>query len=61
MIFILTFHMKILKSATLCGENSSSNHARISSRNRVKVTVKVAYNMDTVKYLILHTILKLII
>ena len=61
MIFILTFHMKILKSTTSCGEHSSSNHARISSRNRIKVTVKVAYNMETVKYLILHAILKLII
>ena len=36
---------KILKLTTFYGENSSSDHARIWSTNRVKITVKVASNM----------------
>ena len=53
MIFIVkvAFDMEILKLATLYGENSSSDHTRIWSRNRVEITVKAAYNMETVKYL----------
>ena len=53
MIFIVkvAFQMKILKLITLYGENSSSDHAKTYSRNTVKITVKVAYNMETVKSL----------
>ena len=53
MTFIVkvAFHMNILKLITLYGENCSLDHAKIYSRNRVKITVKVAYNMETVKCL----------
>ena len=53
MTFIVkvAFHMNILKLITLYGENCSLDHSKIYSRNRVKITVKVAYNMKTVKCL----------
>ena len=45
------FDMEIVKLTTIYGENSNSDHAQIQRKNKVKTTVKVAYNMETVKML----------
>ena len=50
-LFIIKMYARNNILTTLYGENSSSDHAQIKSRNRVKITVKVAYNMETVKIL----------
>ena len=47
----VAFDMEIVKLTTLYGENSSSDHGQIKSKNRVKTTVKVTYNTETVKML----------
>ena len=48
---VFAFDMEIVKLATLYGENSNSDHAQNYFKNRVEITVKVAYNMETVKML----------
>ena len=45
------FVMKIVKLTTIYGENSNSDHAQIQCKNKVKITVEVAYNIEAVKML----------
>ena len=47
----MAFNMEIIRLTTLYGENSNSDHAQIQFKNKVKITVKVANNMETVKML----------
>ena len=47
----VVFELEIVKLTTLYGENSSSEYAQISSTNKVKMTIKVAYNKEIVKIL----------
>ena len=53
MIFTVevAFDMEIVKLTTIYRENSNSGHAQIWCKNEVKITVKVAYSMETVKML----------
>ena len=53
MIFTVkvAFDVEIVKLTTIYGENSNSDHAQVKCQNEVKITVKVAYNMKTVKML----------
>ena len=47
----MAFDMEIIKLEALYGENSNSDNAQIQSETRVKITFKVACNMENVKML----------
>ena len=53
MIFTVevAFDMEIIKLEALYGENFNSDNAQIQSKTRVKITFKVACNMENVKML----------
>ena len=47
----VAFDMEIIKLEALYGKNSNSDNAQIQSKTRVKITFKVACNMENVKML----------